>query len=280
MAMISSELYEDPRELSVDPMLGQKALLQYHAMRRLPPIRLPERPGDTSLIEACKAFRCGKNAGIAGWEIGSGPTIGLVHGWGGQGIQFVKLAHLLAENGFRAMIIDARNHGSSEPACLGFDRFMTDIAELQEYLGEPPFGWVGHSAGALALMSGRRTHGIRVSAVVCLAAPFFPYVPLNRMRAAGVAEEVIDQIKHLIAEEFSIDWASLENGAAWQGDPELKLLAIYDRADQMIDPLDAKRLVRVRPDAQVEMTSDLGHNRIISSAVSADIIVRFLNACR
>lgn len=278
--MKSSGRYVDPRELSVDPMLGQKALLQYQAMRNLPPIRLPERPGDAALLEACKTFRCGKNAGIAGWEIGRGPTIGLVHGWGGQGIQFAKLAHLLAANGFRAIIIDARNHGSSEPARLGFDRFMTDIAELQEYIGGPPFGWVGHSAGALALMSGRRTHGIGASAVVCLAAPFFPYVPLNRMRAAGVAEGVIDHIKQLIAAEFSSDWASLENGAAWQGDPDLKLLAVYDRVDQMIDALDAERLVQVRPDAQIEMTSDLGHNRIISSPASADHIVRFLNACR
>lgn len=278
--MNSSDLYADPRNLSVDPMLGQKALLQYQAMRNLPPIRLPERPGDAALLEACRPFRCGKNAGIAGWEIGSGPTIGLIHGWGGQGIQFVKLAHLLAENAFRAIIIDARNHGASEPARLGFDRFMTDIAELQEYLGEPPLGWVGHSAGALALMSGRRTHGIRASAVVCLAAPFFPYVPLNRMRAAGVAEGVIGHIKHLIAAEFSTDWASLETGAAWQGDPDLRLMAIYDRADQMIDAMDAQRLLRVRPDAQIEMTSDLGHNRIISSPASADHIVGFLNACR
>ena len=278
--MNSSDLYADPRNLSVDPMLGQNALLQYQAMRNLPPIRLPERPGDAALLEACRAFRCGQNAGIAGWEIGFGPTIGLVHGWGGQGIQFVKLAHLLAENGFRAIIIDARNHGASEPARLGFDRFMTDIAELQEYLGEPPLGWVGHSAGALALMSGRRTHGIRASAVVCLAAPFFPYVPLNRMRAAGVAEGVIDHIKQLIAAEFSTDWASLETGAAWQGDPDLRLMAIYDRADQMIDAMDAQRLLRVRPDAQIKMTSDLGHNRIISSPASADHIVRFLNACR
>lgn len=277
--MTFSETYSDPRELSSDLILGQKALLQYQAMRNLPPIRLPARPDDASLLEACKAFRCGKNAGIAGWEIGSGPTVGLIHGWGGQGVQFVKLAHLLAANGFRAIIMDARNHGSSEPARLGFDRFMTDIAELQEYLGEPPSGWVGHSAGALALMSGRRTHGIRASTVVCLAAPFFPYVPLNRMRAAGVAENVIDHIKHLIAAEFSTDWTSLENGEAWLGDPQLKLMAIYDRADQMIDAQDAERLIRVRPDARVEMTSGLGHNRIISSQVSADHIISFLSAC-
>lgn len=253
-----------------------QALVHYKAMRSLPHFRLPVRESDVALINACSPFRCGANDEIAGWEIGEGPPVGLIHGWGGQGIQLVKFAHHLAHAGYRAVLIDARNHGASASASLGFDRFMIDGSELQNWLGRPPLAWVGHSAGALAMVAAMRTHSISAKAFVCIAAPFFPYVPANPLRAAGVADAIIEQVKPHIAAEFRSDWESLENGVAWQLARQIPVLAVYDRDDAMIEPFDAMRLAKVCPDATIVETSGWGHNRLLSSPEVMQATTSFL----
>lgn len=251
----------------------------YAKLRGARAASLPLRDEDAARLAECTAFRFGDADALAGWEIGEGPPVLLVHGWGGRGAQMSGLAHSLARHGFRVIFFDAGSHGDSGDKPLGFDRFMEDAAALQHHIGQTPYAWVGHSAGALAIMRGRRTHGIRAGRYACLAAPFLPYVPIERMRAMGAPEIVLEHIKPMIADQFSCSWAELEAGAAWErDDADAPLMIAYDSDDRIVRPEDGDRIACIRPDAHLVRTKDHGHNRILGSEVARDELLRHLSA--
>lgn len=248
------------------------------AMSNQSPISLPLREEDEAALAQAQAFRFGPRDSLAGWRFGAdaGPVVALVHGWGGQGTQFLRMARGLAARGFEAVVIDAGNHGASAPARMGFDRFMCDARALADYLGTMPFAWVAHSAAALAILSGRRTHAIGACAYVTIAAPFVPYVPLNRFRSIGADEDTVDCIKPMLASQFQSDWDALETGVAWQADPNASLLAIYDATDTMVEAGDAERIRKVWPECRTVLTQGLGHNRLLGAQEVIAATVEFL----
>jgi pimeloyl-ACP methyl ester carboxylesterase len=256
----------------------EQARAFFAAMRGQPPVRFPRREEDEAAIRQSSAFRFGPGRSLAARVFGASdaPVAALMHGWGGQSTQFYRMALALAEAGFQAIVVDCGNHGDADPTPLGFDRFMLDAAALAEHLGAMPFAWVSHSAAALAIMSARRTYGLAAQAYVTIAAPFMPYVPLNRFRAMGATESAVDAVKPMLADEFGCDWAGLEAGLAWQRDQQAQLLAIYDVDDAMVDSDDAERISAVWPDARILKTAGFGHNKVLGAAPVIDASKAFL----
>lgn len=252
----------------------------FWAMSNQSPISLPLREEDGAALAQAHAFRFGPQESLAGWRFGAGagPVVALVHGWGGQGTQFLRMARGIAARGFEAVVIDAGNHGASAPARMGFDRFMHDARALADHLGAMPFAWVAHSAAALAILSARRTHAIGARAYVTLAAPFAPYVPLNRLCAMGADEGAVEALKPLLARQFEAEWDALEHGLAWQSQPGVSLLAIYDADDAMVTASDAERVRKAWPGCDTVQTRGLGHNRLLGAHEviegTADFLVR------
>lgn len=250
------------------------------AMSNQLPISLPLREDDRAALAQARAFRFGPQDSLAGWRFGAdaGPVVALVHGWGGQSTQFLRMARMLAARGFEAVIIDVGNHGASAPARMGFDRFMHDARALVDHLGAMPFAWVAHSAAALAILSARRTHAIDARAYVTLAAPFVPYVPLNRFRAMGADEAAVAALMPLLARQFEAEWDALEQGLAWQVQPGANLLAVYDADDAMVTASDAERVRKAWPGCDTVQTHGLGHNRLLGAHEviqgTADFLVR------
>src|SRR3546814_7851691 len=117
--------------MQVEAPLSQaqvRAETLFRAMRGQAPIALPLREEDEATLALAQSFRFGPQDSLAGWRFGAGagPVVALVHGWGGQGTQFLRMALGLAERGFEAIVIDAGNPGASAPSPMGFDRFMLD----------------------------------------------------------------------------------------------------------------------------------------------------------
>lgn len=251
----------------------------FRAMTSQPPVNLPLRSADAAALSEAESFRFGPEGRLAAWRFGAGAgaCVALVHGWGGQGTQFLRMATALADAGFEAIVIDAGNHGQSAPTPMGFDRFMLDARTLADHLGTMPFAWVAHSAAALAILSARRTHAISAQAYVTLAAPFVPYVPLNRFRQMGASEQMVDFVKPMLARQFDAEWRALEDGLAWQRDPASQLLAIYDLDDPMVDAGDAGRIRQVWPDCHTLQTRGLGHNRLLGASEVITQTVAFLS---
>lgn len=244
-----------------------QALAFYRAMRSQSPVKLPLRAEDEAALLCSRPIRFGPGGSLSARLFGDDgdPLVALMHGWGGQGTQFFRMARYLAIAGYQALVMDFGNHGEAAPAELGFDRFMIDARALADHLGTMPAAWVAHSAAALAILSARRTHGLSGQAFITIAAPFTPYVPLNRFRAMGAGEDAVEAVKPLLAQEFACDWDALEAGLTWQRDETARLLAIYDTNDAMVQVSDAERIAAVWPDCRIIRTGGYGHNRLLGA---------------
>jgi pimeloyl-ACP methyl ester carboxylesterase len=239
---------------------------------------LPLRPQDHALLEGAQPFRFGPEDSRAGWSIGEGPLVLLVHGWGGRGTQLANLARTLAADGYRAVFFDAGGHGSSRPEPVGFDTFIRDVDALTRSLGGQVFAWIGHSAGGLGMMASRLLHGVRARHYVCISAPLFPYVPLETIEAKGLASaQVIERLKPILAAQFATDWARLEAGAMYAPSADSDLLLVYDLNDERVRHSDADHIGAAWPGAQIVKTASYGHNRILQSPELTSAIRTFLS---
>lgn len=123
--------------LDVRALATEHARQFYEAMRSQPPTRLKMRPEDEAVQGQARAIRFGSHGALAARIFGDGhaPVVALMHGWGGQGTQFYRMALALAGAGYQAIVMDFGNHGESAPMSLGFDRFMFDARSLVYHLG-------------------------------------------------------------------------------------------------------------------------------------------------
>lgn len=91
---------------------------------------------------------------VRAYVAGDGPPLVLVHGLGGAGVNWARLAPLLAGR-HRVVVVDLPGHGGSDRLAPGpreLARFADAVADAVAQLGVQRAGYVGHSlGGAIAL---------------------------------------------------------------------------------------------------------------------------------
>ncbi|PKP82456.1 MAG: hypothetical protein CVT79_05915 [Alphaproteobacteria bacterium HGW-Alphaproteobacteria-18] len=234
------------------------------------------RDQDAALLAGASQFWFGPQASRPGWSFGEGPIVLLVHGYSGRGVQMAVLARAIAAKGFNAVIFDAGGHGSARREKIGFNTFIEDTAAIAQHLNAPLFAMIGHSAGGLAMMRARAIHGVRAQRYGVIAAPFFPYVPLENMVQRGAPRSVLPYIKAILADQFQATWAELVNGLSFSPEAEKPLLAVYDDLDDRIRLSDADLISSVWPDSKIVRTSGYGHNRILQADEVVSATTKFL----
>jgi non-heme chloroperoxidase len=99
--------------------------------------------------------------GLAAADVGEGPAIAVVNGFGGSARAWQPIAERLVAAGHRVVAIDRRSHGASEHVRHGQDlaRHGADVAEVLAALDLADVVAVGASMGASALWAMARDHG-------------------------------------------------------------------------------------------------------------------------
>src|SRR5439155_20747819 len=98
------------------------------------------------------------------WVWGAGPSVLLVHGWGGRGGQLGAFVEPLARRGFSVVTFDAPGHGASDAGLVTIPE-MTDAILAVAAARGPLAGLIAHSVGATAAT--RALHeGLDAGAVV------------------------------------------------------------------------------------------------------------------
>jgi pimeloyl-ACP methyl ester carboxylesterase len=234
------------------------------------------RPQDKGLLADAEAFGFGSGLSRQAWSIGDGPVVLLVHGYGGRGVQMAALARRVAALGFRAVLFDAGGHGDSRAEKIGFFTFINDTADIAAHLGKPIFAMIGHSAGALAMMRARALHAVAAERYVVIAAPLYPYVPLESMQARGAPDDALAYVKAILSDQFRTTWTSLVEGVAYDPEKDKPLLAVYDKSDERVRHADAERIAARWPGTSVVLTEGFGHNRILQAEETLEAVSRFL----
>ena len=102
-------------DLDFDATASDYALQFYQAMRGQPPIRLALRLEDEAAQMKSDPFRFGAQGALSGrlFGHGDGPVVALMHGWGGQGNQFYRMALALAGGGYKGIVIHFWDYGGA-----------------------------------------------------------------------------------------------------------------------------------------------------------------------
>ncbi len=200
----------------------------------------------------------------AAWSWGAGPTVLLVHGWGGRASQMAPIGVGLANHGIRAVAFDIAGHGNSGENVARWRFFIRDISRMSQALGDV-IGYVGHSAGGLAMMAARRDGALTPSKFVCICAPSHPHPPIRGLaQRLNPREAVLDRYKVFLGKEFRTTWDALENGEAFAGaGPDL--LLCYDHKDRFVDHSDGDRIHARCPGSTLLKSNAYGHARILSA---------------
>jgi len=117
-------------------------------------------------------------ANLFGWHITStqkpaAPTVLIMHGWGVNAEVILPIARPFYDAGFNALLVDARNHGSSgKGGHSSMPTFAEDIESALDWLKQQPetgkIALIGHSVGAAAtLLVASRRHDM--DAVISIA---------------------------------------------------------------------------------------------------------------
>ncbi|MBR0894959.1 alpha/beta fold hydrolase [Bradyrhizobium tropiciagri] len=213
--------------------------------------------------------------GDAVWSWGTGPTVLLVHGWGGRAAQMAPMALTIAQHGMRAVAFDIAGHGSSPEPLAKWEFFIRDIGVMSHRLGNV-HGHVGHSAGGLSMMAARHLYALAPSKFVCICAPSHPHPPVRGLaQRLNPRASVLERYKTFLANQFQSSWSDLEAGAAYRG-AGADLLLCYDHKDRFVDHSDGDRIQSFCPGSQLLKTKAHGHTRILAAPDVIQSVTDFL----
>ena len=201
---------------------------------------------------------------------GDGPTVYLVHGWGGWRGQLGAFVQPLVDAGYRVVGIDAPGHGDADPGVLGAGRStLIEVVEGLEAVGAHfgrAAGVVAHSMGTTATAMAVRSSLPATSLVLIAPNHDFDEITRDFARLLGLSERT-RTLLHDAVEDFvgrPISDFDLEPLGSDGGLPPT--LLIHDRQDKET-PYDVSvGLAASWPTATLITTDGLGHQRILADA--------------
>lgn len=220
---------------------------------------------------------------VNAWSRGDGPTVLLVHGWGGNAGQMHALAASLLERGLRVVSFDAPAHGTSDESRLGGRRVsMLEIADALRIVAAgvgPVAGLVAHSGGctatALALRDGWDGPG-RIAFVAPFALPSQAIEPFGR--AIGASAAVTARFRARVEQSFARPWTDFDMPGLAQSRALPPLLVVHDRDDREVPLFHGRAVADAWPRAQLAETGGLGHRRLLRDPSVVAKIVAFMAA--
>lgn len=242
--------------------------------RPLPGLHAPE--STTSTVSVADGWRIVVEA----W--GEGPSVYLVHGWGGWRGQLGAFVEPLAARGHRVVAIDMPSHGDSGPGALGPGKstlveFATALRAVVDLHGRPA-GIVAHSLGCAATAFAI-AEGMPAPARLGFVAPTLEPVTYTRQmaQALGFSERtrlgLLRRLEKLVDRPMS-DFELREISA--RGITTPPTLVAHDRGDRETPYREAELLAGAWPDVEVLPTDGLGHRRILRDTRVIDRVATFV----
>jgi len=241
----------------------------------------PRRPeAERALLaEAEEAFELvldGKR--IRGHAWGQGPTVLLVHGWGGRGAQWRAFVPPLLARGFRVVIFDGPAHGDSDGRTTDVPEFAR-VIEALALREDGLHAMLAHSFGAVcAAFAAKRYVAVDKLAMIS------PPSRLDDMTAifqraldmpASVVASMRRGIERRVADLGPRVWR--EGSTHWNaGGFDFPGLIVHDRADRVV-PFDQGLMIHEAwPNAELAAVDGLGHYRILKDPDVIERVIAFL----
>lgn len=242
-----------------------------HKLIATPP-RHQRRSWEQALLQTADRFdvTVGKRRiPVAVW--GQGPTVLLVHSWGGRGTQMGRLTAALIAAGYRAVSFDLPAHGEAgkgETDMVECASAVAAVAEAVTAKAGPLHGVLAHSFGVMTTLLAAREHGVQIPRLVSIGAFghcrwFMDAAREHLNLSEDVAQRIRDQFEARYGHRVTWDRLSVVEllRAA-----RCRTLIIHDRFDREVPYSHSHALRSVGPHIEASPTVGLGHRRTLSDA--------------
>jgi pimeloyl-ACP methyl ester carboxylesterase len=213
---------------------------------------------------------------INAYRWGTGPTIMLVHGWGGYGLQLAEFVNPLLAAGYQVLAFDAPAHGRTAGLQTSGFELAQAIATVAQHQGSPIEGIIAHSLGAasttLALDDGLKIGKVVYVGAICW---LFNTVAIFAKRAR-LSSEVAAALQRLSEERFGQDlWQRFSIDRVAQN-LSIPALLFHDRRDREVSFEESVAIAQSWSGARLIKTEGLGHRRILRDDAVIQQTVDFL----
>ena len=239
------------------------------------PPRAAVRPEERAVLERGERFEVAAGGQrVVGRAWGEGPTVLLVHGWGGHSGQMTALVEPVVAAGFRAVAVDLPGHGESTGGMSSLVHFATAL-ERTAALWKPVEGLAAHSFGAAA-STYAMSRGLAARRAVFFAPParFDSFWARFRI-GVGVSDEVWRRLIHAAESWLKVRFDGIAPLDLAPG-MTVPLLVLHDAGDREMPFGEGTELASRWPGAVLRRTEGLGHLRILRDERCVGEAVRFL----
>ena len=229
----------------------------------LTPPRKSSPEVEQKLLEQATIFSIPANSvNLNAYCWGEGATVLLVHGWGGRGTQLGYFVKPLVESGYRVLAFDAPAHGRTPGNQTSGFELAVAIETVAKNEGSI-HGIIAHSLGATSTTLALSKSVVASKVVFLGALCWLSSAITGFSRLARLSKETEEELRNLMENKFGEDvWqrSSVDRIAAKFNIPAL---LFHDRSDREVSYQESMAIARSWPNAQLIVTSGLGHKRIL-----------------
>ena len=218
---------------------------------------------------------------VAAWAWGDeGPTVILVHGWGGHAAQLQAFVRPLREAGFRVVAFDAPSHGASAASRHGGRRvtFFEFAAALRVIASEEArvAAVIAHSGGCTAVSLALR-EGWAPPPNLVFVAPFVrPAAAIQGFaHAIGANDRVVAEFGRGVERWLGHPWSYLDITSLDHAHKRQRLLVVHDEDDKEVPLAHAHALAASWPSSEMLVTRGLGHRRVLRDPAVVQKVLDF-----
>lgn len=246
--------------------------LTFRAWMTPPPLGRATRDRNLQSLAGLSPVHYG---GVPGHEIGTGPLVIAVHGWGGRAAQMAPVARRLAEAGHRVVLPRIPGYAGGPPTDI--KQAAAAVAAVIEDVG-PPQLVVGHSFASMVL---RLVFADAAPPRVALVAPA---LDINDALVVfgerlGLMPWAHRGLRHRLQTWDPVLWPTLSHSSPSQL-PGARILIVHDPADADTPFSRSAELAATRPGTSIFAIEGAGHSKILSNETAVDRIAAFASATR
>jgi pimeloyl-ACP methyl ester carboxylesterase len=207
----------------------------------------------------------------------AGPSVLLMHGWGGSRAQMAGFVDSLLEAGYRVVAFDQPAHGESDGKTTNLLEIAPTMGLISKQAG--PFDAViAHSFGTLITSYALVNHNIPpVKRLVYLGSFNRLMDSLPRFQSlAGLSDQVAEGLREMIYEQFGQDVLESICNEILAPQVNVPALIFHDTTDNVTPIEDSRALARVWKTAHMVETDGLGHRGALQSDAIHEQVVKFL----
>ena len=263
---------------STDP---SQAVLQRVYRTFFSPSRYEVKPAEQEIIEWGHNYRLpfeGSELAITTWG-SSGPSVLLMHGWGGARAQMTGFVDPLLFTGFRVIAFDQPGHGESDRKTTNLLKIAPSLDVIARHEG-PFHAILAHSFGTLI------TSYALVERKAPLPTRLVYFGAFNRLMdslprfqvLANLPDEIMDGFRRMLDEEFGRGVLDAITNESLTPRIPIPALMFHDVEDNVTPVEDSRAIARVWKQAQFVETKGLGHRGALQSKQIHEQVVEFLKS--